>query len=185
MAASEQQGQPFFADEEDKKEFEERHAEEKGVVFAPVLTAGSTIHAYLGIDSGSTTTKFVLMGTEGELLDSFYASNEGSPLRVAKQAMLDVYERYEKAGVKVVLDGVCTTGYGENLFAKALPADCHIVETVAHAKATARYIKDASFILDIGGQDMKAIWIDHGIITNIVVNEACSSGCGSLSLIHI
>ena len=93
--------------------------------------------------------------------------------------MLDVYDRYEKAGVKVVIDGVCTTGYGENLFAKALPADCHIVETVAHAKATARYIKDASFILDIGGQDMKAIWIDHGIITNIVVNEACSSGCGS------
>lgn len=178
-ADSEKQGQPFFQDEEDKREFEQRHAAERGAAFAPVLTAGTAIHAYLGIDSGSTTTKFVLMGLDGELLDSFYASNEGSPLRVAKQAMLDVYDRYEKAGVKVVIDGVCTTGYGENLFAKALPADCHIVETVAHAKATARYIKDASFILDIGGQDMKAIWIDHGIITNIVVNEACSSGCGS------
>ena len=177
--ASENHGLPFFTDQADREEFEKRHGAEKGASFAPVLEKGSTIHGYLGIDSGSTTTKFVLMGTDGELLDSFYSSNEGSPLRVAKQAMLDVYDRYEKAGVNLNIDGVCTTGYGEMLFAKALPADCHMVETVAHAKATARYVKDASFILDIGGQDMKAIWIDHGVITNIVVNEACSSGCGS------
>ena len=64
-------------------------------------------------------------------------------------------------------------------FSKAFSTECHVVETVAHARAADKYIKDATFILDIGGQDMKAIWIDNGIITNIVVNEACSSGCGS------
>ena len=176
---SEREGQPFFTDIKDREAFDSRHAAEQGQPFAPALKRGTTLHACLGIDSGSTTTKFVLMDMDGALLDSFYASNEGSPLKVARQAMLDVLERYTRAGVKVVIDGVCTTGYGENLFARALPADCHIVETVAHAKATAQYVEDASFILDIGGQDMKAIWIDHGIITNIVVNEACSSGCGS------
>ena len=72
-----------------------------------------------------------------------------------------------------------TTGYGELLFAKALHADHHVVETVAHAQAAMKYVPDVSFILDIGGQDMKAIWIDGRVITDIVVNEACSSGCGS------
>ncbi len=77
------------------------------------------------------------------------------------------------------IQAVGTTGYGEVLFAEAFGAECRVVETVAHSKAVEKYVDDATFILDIGGQDMKAIWIDHGIITNIVVNEACSSGCGS------
>ncbi|MBQ8851750.1 MAG: activase, partial [Oscillibacter sp.] len=114
-----------------------------------------------------------------ELLDSFYAPNQGEPLLVAKQALIELRNRYRKAGVKLDILGVGTTGYGELLFAKAFSAECHMVETVAHARAAAQYVPNASFILDIGGQDMKAIWLDQGIITNIVVNEACSSGCGS------
>ena len=75
--------------------------------------------------------------------------------------------------------GVGTTGYGERMFASAFGADHHVVETVAHARAVRDLVPDATFVLDIGGQDMKAIWLDHGVITNVVVNEACSSGCGS------
>ena len=81
--------------------------------------------------------------------------------------------------IKLDIIAAGTTGYGEVLFAKAFETECHVVETVAHARAARKYVEDATFILDIGGQDMKAIWLDNGIITNIVLNEACSSGCGS------
>ncbi|MBQ9003854.1 MAG: activase, partial [Eggerthellaceae bacterium] len=125
------------------------------------------------------TTKFALLDDDGALIDSFYASNEGEPLDIAKAALGVLDARWRAAGVNLDIQGVATTGYGELLFARAFHADCHVVETVAHALAAAAYVDDATFILDIGGQDMKAIWIDDGIVTDILVNEACSSGCGS------
>ena len=171
---------PFFQSEEERRAFEERHRKPDVPALKEQSESGDrVINAYLGIDSGSTTTKFVLIGEEEEILDSFYASNEGNPLDVAKQALIRMRERYKKSGRKIHIIAAGTTGYGEILFAKAFQAEYHTVETVAHARAVEKYVKDASFILDIGGQDMKAIWIDNGIITNILVNEACSSGCGS------
>lgn len=174
----EEDGQkPFFASVEERQEFERQHALPEWTPYQP--EKGEIVRAYLGIDSGSTTTKFVLMDEREEILDSFYASNKGAPLAVAKEALLNMKRRYEKAGASLEILGVGTTGYGEQLFANAFSAECHVVETVAHARAAAKYVPGASFILDIGGQDMKAIWLKDGIITNIVVNEACSSGCGS------
>ena len=170
-------GPRFFESEEEHRAFNERHQLPEFTPYVP--KKGETVHAYLGIDSGSTTTKFVLMDENENILDSFYAPNEGDPLTVAKTALLTIHDRYEKAGAKLDIIAAGTTGYGELLFSKAFSTECHVVETVAHARAADKYIKDATFILDIGGQDMKAIWIDNGIITNIVVNEACSSGCGS------
>ena len=170
-------GIPFFSSPEEREEFEKRHS------ILPKAQAdlkeGQTVRAYLGIDSGSTTTKFVLIDEKEAIVDSFYAPNEGEPLMVAKKALIAVRERFRKAGAKLEILGVGTTGYGELLFAKALQAECHVVETVAHARGVEKYIPGATFILDIGGQDMKAIWLDGGVITNILVNEACSSGCGS------
>ena len=119
------------------------------------------------------------MDEEENILDSFYAPNEGDPLLVAKNALIAMRDKYKKKGVTLDIIAAGTTGYGEVLFAKAFETECHVVETVAHARAARKYVEDASFILDIGGQDMKAIWLDNGIITNIVLNEACSSGCGS------
>ena len=168
---------PFFASEGEKEEFLSRHALPSCDWEMPA--AGSTVRGYLGIDSGSTTTKFVLLGEQEEILASFYAPNEGSPLDVAAQALTALKERYREAGVTLEIIAAGTTGYGELLFNKAFRTECHVVETVAHARAAAKYVPEVTFILDIGGQDMKAIWIDKGIITNIVVNEACSSGCGS------
>lgn len=170
-------GERFFRDEEEQRAFERRHALPEFRAYRP--GAGETVRAYLGIDSGSTTTKFVLMDEQENLLDQFYAPNEGDPLRVAQRALIRLREGYRAAGAKLEIIAAGTTGYGELLFAKAFGARCHVVETVAHARAVEKYVSDASFILDIGGQDMKAIWINKGIITNIVVNEACSSGCGS------
>ena len=170
-------GPRFFESEEEHRAFNERHQLPEFTPYVP--KKGETVHVYLGIDSGSTTTKFVLMDENENILDSFYAPNEGDPLTVAKTALLTIHDRYEKAGARLDIIAAGTTGYGELLFSKAFSTECHVVETVAHARAADKYIKDATFILDIGGQDMKAIWIDNGIITNIVVNEACSSGCGS------
>ncbi|MBQ8851818.1 MAG: activase, partial [Oscillibacter sp.] len=172
-----QDGVPYFSSEEEQQQFHTRHARPQYTWGQ--IQPGSEVRAYLGIDSGSTTTKFVLMDEQENILDSFYAPNEGNPLMVAKDALIAMRERYRQAGAKLDIIAVGTTGYGEMLFANAFDAECHVVETVAHARAAEKYVQDASFILDIGGQDMKAIWIDKGIITNIVVNEACSSGCGS------
>ena len=168
---------PFFDTEEEKQDFLAKHALPKLSPYEP--KEGDEVRAYLGIDSGSTTTKFVLMNEEEEILDRFYASNQGDPLKVAKEGLLQVRDRYEKAGARLQILGAGTTGYGEQLFAEAFSAECHVVETVAHARAAEKYLPEATFLLDIGGQDMKAIWLKDGIITNIVVNEACSSGCGS------
>ncbi len=170
---------PFFENDEERAEFERRHPAEVPATGPGAYRAGDTVHVYVGIDSGSTTTKFALIDHEGTLVDSFYASNEGKPLDVARDGLLALRRRWMDAGVTLAIDAVGTTGYGELLFARAFHADYHTVETVAHARAAATCVPDATFVLDIGGQDMKAIWLADGVLTDIVVNEACSAGCGS------
>ena len=177
LCAVSEEVRSYFNSEEEYREFKQRHPDPKEI--SPTYHRGGTVNAYLGIDSGSTTTKFVLMNEEGALIDSFYSSNEGDPLAVARRALIQLRDRYRENGVKLKIVAAGSTGYGEMLFHRAYATECHVVETVAHARAARRYEKDATFILDIGGQDMKAIWLDKGIITNIVVNEACSAGCGS------
>lgn len=170
-------GTAYFASDEERAAWEASHA--LAPQTPPDPAPGSTVRAYLGIDSGSTTTKFALISPDGKLVDSFYAPNEGEPLDVARTALIALRDRYRAANATLDILGVGTTGYGELMFAKAFGADYHTVETVAHARAAEACVPDASFVLDIGGQDMKALWLDGGIITDIVVNEACSSGCGS------
>lgn len=177
-------GTPFFETAAERKAFarrnqlpEEPHGPESAA--AKTHVRNRRLRVWLGVDSGSTTTKLALVADDGQLIDSFYANNEGDPLQVARRALIDLHGEYADAGVALDIAGVGTTGYGELLFHRALHADYHTVETVAHAHAATRYVPDVSFILDIGGQDMKAIWLSDGVIGNIVVNEACSSGCGS------
>ena len=175
--AHEEAAPPFFSSPEERADFDRRHAAPADP--APRVPEDGVLKVYLGIDSGSTTTKFALLDEHGVLVDSFYASNEGAPLDVAATALAELDRRHRAAGHTLEVLGMGTTGYGELMFAKAFGADYHVVETVAHARAVRDLVPDATFVLDIGGQDMKAIWLDHGIITNVVVNEACSSGCGS------
>ena len=174
---------PFFSSDGEKAVFIKEHPPVKYPDGSEIINNSKgkdgEIQAYLGIDSGSTTTKFVLMDEGGRVFDSFYSGNKGDPFTAARNGLIRTRDKYEKAGIKLNIKAVCTTGYGELLLNKAFSAEYHIVETVAHAVAAMKYEKDVSFILDIGGQDMKAIWVNDGIINNIVVNEACSSGCGS------
>ena len=171
------EGTPFFATDAEYANFRERY--QKPTPKPMHFPAGSTVDVYLGIDAGSTTTKFVFLSENDEVIDSFYASNQGDPLTVLKDAFNSIRDRYEELGITLNIKGVGTTGYGELLFGRALHGDFHTVETVAHARAAQMIRPDVSFILDIGGQDMKAITIQDGVVTGIILNEACSSGCGS------
>ncbi len=166
----------YFSTSEECAQWRAAHAP---APLMPPHIEDNTLRVYLGIDAGSTTSKLVLMDENERVVDRFYSGNQGEPLRVVKRGLLSLYQKYADQGVRLEIIGLGTTGYGEMLFAKAFGADYHTVETVAHATAARKYVPDASFVLDIGGQDMKAIWLSDGIVTDITLNEACSSGCGS------
>lgn len=176
--AAEAQDPPLFTSEAQKEAFFQRHDKELRDLDTPQIK-DDTLSVYIGVDSGSTTSKLVFMDEQERVIDRYYANNYGKPLDVVCKGIRTICEKYQKMGVKVRVLGVGTTGYGENMLAAALGADYHIVETVAHAQACLQYVPNATFLLDIGGQDMKAIWMQQGIITNMTLNEACSSGCGS------
>ncbi|MCD7954456.1 MAG: acyl-CoA dehydratase activase [Lachnospiraceae bacterium] len=175
---TEEKTKPFFCTPEEKNRFQERHARELQALCTP-KPEDSELRVWLGIDSGSTTSKFVLLDEEGRVVDRFYAPNRGEALLVVRDGLLEMKRNYDAQGIRLHILGLGTTGYGENLLARAFGADYHTVETVAHAMGCTHYYPDTTFLLDIGGQDMKAIWLEDGIITNIMLNEACSSGCGS------
>ena len=131
---------------------------------------------YLGVDSGSTTTKLVLINENGELLFTDYSYNNGNSL----QAFHSALQRMRDAlGQDIEIAGSCSIGYGEQLLKTAFRLDHGIVETMAHFMAAKHLQPNVSFVLDIGGQDMKAIFVENGSIQRIEINEACSSGCGS------
>ncbi|MCH5207485.1 MAG: 2-hydroxyacyl-CoA dehydratase [Oscillospiraceae bacterium] len=164
---------PLFENEEELRDFRARHA--KSVI--PVADLGSYEgECYLGIDAGSTTTKAVLIGKNAEILYSHYDSNHGDPLKSVIGILKELYPLMPKGAY---IAKTCTTGYGEHLIKAALGADFGEIETMAHYKAADRILPGAEFILDIGGQDMKCMRVKNGEIESILLNEACSSGCGS------
>ncbi len=163
---------PLFETQADYDAFTRRHAECK----APRGSAETyTGDAYLGIDAGSTTVKAVLLGEDGEVLDSIYRSNSGNPVPIIREYLLSLSDRFPK--IRIAAGAV--TGYGEELLKNAFNIDFGIVETVAHFTAAKCFLPNVDFVIDIGGQDMKCFKIRNGAIDNIFLNEACSSGCGS------
>ena len=163
---------PLFENDDEYKEFIQRHEEHKVPRREDEEYEGE---AYLGIDSGSTTLKVILLDKEGNIIFSKYMSNQGKPIDVVKDTMIEMYEKYPNIQIKA--GGV--TGYGEDMIRSALGVDYGLVETVAHFTSAKYFMPDVEFIIDIGGQDMKCFKIRNGSIDNIFLNEACSSGCGS------
>ncbi len=166
-------GEKLFSSHEEYAAFVERH-KQCDLTYADLRTYEG--EAYLGIDSGSTTTKLVLITEDGRLLYSHYASNEGQPLdRIADR----LKQIYRDKNENLIIKASAVTGYGEDLIKAGLSVDYGIVETVAHFKAASFFCPDVDFIIDIGGQDIKCFKIKNGAIDSIMLNEACSSGCGS------
>ena len=164
---------PLFKNKEEYEDFKSRHNKNK--VKRNELTNYSG-DCYLGIDAGSTTTKLVLIDRDGNLLYSLYESNEGNPL---KSVMNMLKKLYDVLPSKAILRYSGVTGYGEKLIQTALNVDLNEIETIAHYTAAKTFEPDVTSIVDIGGQDMKYIRMKNGSIDNIMLNEACSSGCGS------
>lgn len=163
----------LFKDEAELSEWRERH-NEASAQYADIATASGP--TFLGIDAGSTTSKVILIDTEGRILFQHYGNNEGQPLENIIKILKEVYRQLPD---DAFIARSCVTGYGEQLIKAALRVDYGEVETVAHFKAANYFNPGVDFILDIGGQDMKAMSVQDGALSSIQLNEACSSGCGS------
>lgn len=164
---------PLFLNEDELKEFREEHQTRKFIKKDISTVSGP---CYFGIDAGSTTTKVVLIDEENNILYSYYNNNKGKPLDLVVKILKKVYSLLPE-GAYIANSAV--TGYGEELIKAALHVDEGEVETIAHYKAAGYFLPGVDFILDIGGQDMKCMRVRDGVIDSILLNEACSSGCGS------
>ena len=164
---------PLFQKDEDYQEFRQRHSA-ADVVRRDIRDYRGD--AWLGIDCGSTTTKVALLSKEKELLYTYYASNRGNPVQIVKEQLEAIYDL---CGDRIRICGSAVTGYGEELIRAAFNVDKGVVETIAHYTAAKYFCPEVDFILDIGGQDIKCFKIKNGAIDSIMLNEACSSGCGS------
>ena len=166
-------GEPLFRSHAEYDEFIDRH-KKFDLGYADIRTYKGD--AYLGIDAGSTTTKLVLITDDGRILYHHYSSNQGQPLDKIADQLKRIYSEMNDG---ITIKGSAVTGYGEDLIKSGLSIDHGIVETVAHFKAAAHFCPDVNFIIDIGGQDIKCFKIKNKSIDSIMLNEACSSGCGS------
>ncbi len=165
--------EPLFQNQKEYEAFQKRH-EKASVPVADMDTYSG--RAYLGIDCGSTTVKIVLIGEQAEILYQFYGSNNGRPLELVRERLVEILSLC--AG-RITICGAAATGYGEDLMKRAFHLDDGLVETLAHFRATRHFSPQVDFILDIGGQDIKCMSIKNDAIDSIMLNEACSSGCGS------
>ncbi|MGN1281030.1 MAG: acyl-CoA dehydratase activase-related protein [Succinivibrio sp.] len=165
--------EPLFSSKEDYDTFVRNHSQD--IVKRRDIKSYSG-PVYVGIDAGSTTSKLAAVTSDNELLYTIYRSNQGSPLNTVANELKELYENLSDG---CYIAGVTTTGYGESLVKAALHADFGEVETFAHLRAAREFCPEVSFIMDIGGQDMKCFFVSDGNIGNITLNEACSAGCGS------
>lgn len=169
--------EPLFKDELEYIEWS-ANRKIKPLNFKPLGTE-KEIECFLGIDSGSTTSKIVIMDSDANIVYKFYGNNEGNPLKRVNEGLADFFKEAKEMGVNVKFLSSAATGYGEDLIKSALGLDFGIVETIAHMSGAQYVDPKVSFVLDIGGQDIKSIFIANGVISNIELNEACSAGCGS------
>ncbi|MEY8316157.1 acyl-CoA dehydratase activase [Oscillospiraceae bacterium 50-58] len=164
---------PLFQSQDEYDSFAARHNASRPPEVDIHTYAGP---AYLGIDAGSTTTKLAVIAPDGGLLYTYYHSNLGNPVAIVLEQLREIYRL---CGDRIQIRGAAVTGYGEDLIKNAFNCDLGLVETMAHYKAAAHFQPDVDFIIDIGGQDMKCFKIRNGAVDSIMLNEACSSGCGS------
>ena len=163
---------PLFANKQEYEDFHARHMRAS----VPCVPFGAEVGpVHIGVDSGSTTVKVAVIDDNANLLFTDYQPNLGNPLPLIREVLLKLYQNHPNLEVA----SVTSTGYGEELVKHAFRGDFGVVETVAHFTAARHFLPDVDFIIDIGGQDMKCFKIEDGAISNIFLNEACSSGCGS------
>ncbi|WP_428898325.1 CoA-substrate-specific enzyme activase [Parelusimicrobium proximum] len=168
--------EPIFKDEAEYTAWK-ADKENNNIVMADISEHKG--YAWLGIDSGSTTTKIVVTDEQNRVLFTHYTNNGGNPIAAVKNGLTLLSGQCKAKGIKLMIKGSASTGYGEDLIKAAFNLNHGIIETIAHYLSAKKINPNVSFILDIGGQDMKAMFIDKGVLNRMEINEACSSGCGS------
>lgn len=168
--------EPVFSSEDEYRQWKN---EKNNTQITEAPLEKYTGNAYLGIDSGSTTTKIVVTDDDDRILFSFYKSNNGNSVSAVEEGLAQLKTLCAEKNVALKINSSFSTGYGEDLVKAAFGLSGGIIETIAHYVAARKINPAVSFILDIGGQDMKAIFVDNGVLSRMEINEACSSGCGS------
>jgi predicted CoA-substrate-specific enzyme activase len=135
--------------------------------------------AFLGIDSGSTSTKMALVDEQGRLAFEYYTYSKGDHVGAVVRGLQKLVTELERLGAAPRIVGSAATGYGEDLVRAVFGLDHGVVETLAHLHGARHFEPRVQFVLDIGGQDMKATFVEDGAVARIEINEACSSGCGA------
>lgn len=180
VASSNKYLEPLFASKQEYESFIARHesasVEEIDIHEAYAQNNYQKIDVFIGIDCGSTTTKLIMLDSQNRIVYQYYNSNKGNPVEVISTQLTYIYEHFAD---KILIKGSAVTGYGEELIKAAFNLDSGLVETMAHLKAAKYFNPKVDFIIDIGGQDMKCFYIKNQTIDSIMLNEACSSGCGS------
>lgn len=168
---------PLFNDDTAYKTWKEQKA--RYTTNKQPIRSNATEKVFIGIDSGSTTTKIIALREDNSIAFSYYAMNLGNPIVAAKKGLEQLLEEATAKGTNIKVIGAVSTGYGEELIKNAFNLDEGMIETIAHFVAAKQLKPNVSFILDIGGQDMKAIFVEQGTVVRMELNEACSSGCGT------
>ncbi len=170
--------EPLFFEDDERELFLDRFKTQYQVKERDIdsLKGKDEVKLFLGIDAGSTTIKGALMTEENELVYSYYASHQGEPLNFAIQLLKEIYTKLPE-NCTIIASGA--TGYGSTLLRQALRLSTDEVETLAHFKAAKFFLPEVTYILDIGGQDIKCMQIENDMVQNIRLNEACSAGCGT------
>lgn len=165
-----------FPCEKDRQAFYEQYIPKEWA--APSFKKNQTVKAYIGLDSGSTSTKGVLVSEDGDVIGAKYMLSKGNPIEDSKKLLNDLRKEVEKEGAKLEVIGVGTTGYGKDMLKDVLQADISLVETVAHTLAAKHYYPNVDVIVDVGGQDIKLILLKDGIVKDFKLNTQCSAGNG-------
>jgi activator of 2-hydroxyglutaryl-CoA dehydratase/predicted nucleotide-binding protein (sugar kinase/HSP70/actin superfamily) len=142
--------------------------------------AGQQVRAVIGLDGGSTSSKAVLMREDGELLLKAYTLSKGNPIQDARDLLRQLRDRVQSQGAELEVIGFGATGYAADVLEECVRADVNIVETVAHMMSATHYFGEIDVICDIGGQDIKVLFMENGDIKSFKLSNQCSAGNGML-----
>jgi predicted CoA-substrate-specific enzyme activase len=146
----------------------------------PELQPGQVVRAVIGLDGGSTSSKAVLVDEQGEIVCKAYQLSKGNPIQDTKELLTQLREHVETQGAKLEVLGFGATGYAADVLQECVKADVNIVETVAHMMSAVKFFGDVDVICDIGGQDIKVLFMKNGDIANFRLSNSCSAGNGML-----
>ena len=146
----------------------------------PEFAAGQVVRAAIGLDAGSTSTKAVLVDEQEQVIRKAYRLSRGNPIQDTKEILAELRQSVSEQGAQLEILGFGATGYAAPVLYETLRGDVSIVETVAHMMSALTWFPEAHVICDIGGQDIKVLFLQHGDVKDFKLSNQCSAGNGML-----